>query len=401
MAKSRVDKWERPVDQKILPESVSIAGFKIEEPDEVVVDGKVVTHTRPFYRGENANFWPNEESFERDDFLQEYCAKGVMPEAPFISADSVVVAFGSCFAKHISDHLAGLGFRIESRNADKAYISRIGDGIVNTYAIRQQFEWAWENKVPEVSLWHGYDGREFGYDDDVRLETKHIFDKAEVFIITLGLSEIWYDEPTGHVFWRAVPKENFDPARHKFRVASPAENTENLKAIHAVIRKHRPDARIVFTLSPIPLLATFRPISCMVANSVSKANLRCAVDSLMTEANDPRLFYFPSYEIVTNCFSRPFIYDRRHVFLHILDLNMRLFERYYCNSGVTDERLLRIWQRAQRMDRRYARMEPRAVAELETQEIERRLEAQRAFRRGRRREAMRARRAGGAAALGD
>ena len=80
----------------------------MEQPDEAVIDGKTVRQVRTFYRGENANFWPTEDSFARDDSLREYCAKGVMPEAPFISADTVVVAFGSCFAKHISDHLAGL-----------------------------------------------------------------------------------------------------------------------------------------------------------------------------------------------------------------------------------------------------------------------------------------------------
>ncbi|HEX4507166.1 MAG TPA: GSCFA domain-containing protein [Alphaproteobacteria bacterium] len=380
------------MDQKILPEGKMLAGFDRGQPHDVVIDGKTVSHHRQFYRGEKASFWPSEESFERDDFLQEYCAKGTVPEAPVISTDTVVVAFGSCFAKHISDHLAGLGFRVESRNSDKAYISLMGDGIVNTYAVRQQFEWAWEGKVPEVSLWHGYDGRQFGYDDDVRLETKRIFDKAEVFIITLGLSEIWYDEPTGHVFWRAVPKDHFDPSRHKFRTASPAENTENLKAIHAIIRRNRPDARIVFTLSPIPLQATFRPMSCIVANSASKASLRCAVDALMTDAGDPGLYYFPSYEVVTTLFSRPFTYDRRHVFLHILDLNMRLFERYYCRSGITDERLGRIWQRAQRIDRRYAKMEPLAIEELEKAEQERRTEGNKAFRVERRRQ-MQARRA--------
>jgi hypothetical protein len=383
------------MDQKIVPEAVRLTGFKIEQSDQVYIDGKVTNHSRTFYRGDTANFWPSEDSFERDDFLFEYCAKGVMPEAPFISADTVIVAFGSCFAKHISDHLAGLGYRIESRNGDKAYISQIGDGMVNTHAIRQQFEWAWQGKVPEVPLWHDYDGREFGYDEEVRLATKRIFDKAEVFIITLGLSEIWYDEPTGHVFWRAVPQKNYDPARHKFRVASAAENTENLKAIHAIIRRNRPDARIVITLSPIPLLATFRPISCIVANSVSKANLRCAVDALMAEAGDPGLFYFPSYEVVTNLFSRPFTSDRRHAFLHVLDLNMRLFERYYCSSGITDERMLRIWRRAQRIDQRFARIGPEAAEAAEAEEHQRRTEGKRAFRIQKRREARRAAKDGG------
>jgi hypothetical protein len=378
------------LDQKVLPESVRLGSPKIEPPDDVIHDGKRVTHARPFYRGEHANFWPTEDSFKRDDFLAEYCAKGIMPEQPFISADTVVVAFGSCFAKHISDHLAGIGFRVESRTGDKAYISAIGDGIVNTYAIRQQFEWAWENKVPEVSLWHGYDGQAYGYDEAVRLDTKRIFDAAEVFIITLGLSEIWYDEPTGHVFWRAVPQEHFDPARHKFRVASHAENTANLTAIREIIRKHRPSAKLIVTLSPIPLLATFRPIPCTVANSVSKANLRSAVDEFLTTANDPDVFYFPSYEVVTTLFIRPYTYDRRHVYLHILDLNMRLFERYYCQSGINDDRLLRFWQRAQRIDRRFSRLDPEVAEALDSQDREVRKEGRRAFRIEKRQKARRA-----------
>jgi GSCFA family len=310
-----------------------------------------------FYRGENVNFYPTDDSLALDDFTAKYIAPGVMPIQPFISQDTIVVAFGSCFARHISDHLAAIGYRVESRRSDKAYISVMGDGIVNTYAILQQFEWAWEGKVPEVPLWHGYEGQEFGYDEQVRLETKRIFDTADVFIVTLGLSEIWYDEPTGQVFWRAVPQANFDPARHKFRVATHSENLANLAAMHAIIRKHRPQARIVVTLSPIALTATFRPVAGIVANSVSKANLRSALDEFFSAYGaDDRLHYFPSYEIATACFDRPYAPDRRHVHVHVLEFNMRMFERYYCLSGIDDAKLLRYWRRAQRIDRKFARL---------------------------------------------
>lgn len=118
-----------------------------------------------------------------------------------------------------------------------------------------------------------------------------------MFIITFGLSEIWYDETTGEVFWRAVPTENFDATRHKFRVATQAENLRTMQAIYSLIRKHRPDAPIVFTLSPVPLTATFRPISAVVASAASKASLRGALDEFFADSMAHGAFYFPSYEL--------------------------------------------------------------------------------------------------------
>ena len=121
--------------------------------------------------------------------------------------------------------------------------------MVNTFVIRQQFEWAFENRIPELDLWPSYDARAFGYDEQIRLSTRALFDKADVFIITLGLSEIWYDEVTGGVFWRAVPTDKYDPARHKFRVSSVAENIDNITVIYRLIRQYRPSAKVIFTLS--------------------------------------------------------------------------------------------------------------------------------------------------------
>src|SRR6185437_9531697 len=184
--------------------------------------------TSAFFRGSSTNFYPNEMSFDRENVVPEYIVKGWMPAAPYIGNETPIAAFGSCFAANISNYLNERGFNVLTKADNGAYVTRMGEGMVNTFAIRQQFEWAWLGKVPKSSLWHGYSAEEFGYDEDVRLATKAIFDKAEVFIITLGLSEIWYDEPTGEVFWRAIPLKQYDPARHKFRVSSVAENLENL-----------------------------------------------------------------------------------------------------------------------------------------------------------------------------
>jgi hypothetical protein len=87
---------------------------------------------------------------------------------------------------------------------------------------------------------------------------------------------------------------------------------------------------VIFTLSPVPLIATFRPVSCISANSVSKAVLRVAVDELMRENRaDDRLFYFPSFEIVTGYFRDPYTRDNRHVRPRVVQTIMEAFARHY------------------------------------------------------------------------
>lgn len=327
-------------------------------------DGVQRKASATFFRGETTNFYPSDRSLERNSVVSDYFAKGWMPAERFVTQDTPIVAFGSCFAENISRYLHKAGFNVLTKRDNLAYVSSMGDGMVNTFAIRQQFEWAWLGKTPQAELWHGYDAAQFGYDEAVRLRTKALFDEAELFVITLGLSEVWYDEPTGEVFWRAVPKDRYDPARHKFRVTSHAENLENLQAIHALIRAFRPDAAVLFTVSPIPLTATFRPVTCLSANAVSKAILRAAMDEFFRRnaPNDPRLFYFPSYDIVMHGFSHQWRDDRRHVYSHVLDFNMKVFERYYCRTEMDDDALLASFRYAQRQDRLIGQLGHAAVA---------------------------------------
>lgn len=285
--------------------------------------------------------WPGEAELLADRNLDAFVFRGLMPTQPFVNADRTVIAFGSCFANNISRYLNSIGYNVATRRDAIAYVSRMGDGIVNTYAIRQQFEWAWENRTPQVELWHDYKAAEFGYDEGVRLRTRELFDMGDLFIITLGLSEVWYDEVTGEVFWRAVPADKYDPSRHKFRMIDQAESLANITAIYRLIRRHRPGARIVFTVSPIPLMATFRAKACIVASAVSKAILRSAMDEFMAGAGagDRDLFYFPAYEVITGSLHEPFTLDLRHPMLHTILFNMKVFERYFCDSGITEQEI--------------------------------------------------------------
>lgn len=292
---------------------------------------------RSFWRGDNVNFNPYLKDFNNANFINDYVFKGWIPESKYIDKDTKITAFGSCFAANIANYLSNIGYKLSKDNEPEIYISSMSEGLVNTYSLLQQFEWALENKTPTQELWHGYKAEDYGYSDYIKEKTKSVFLNTEFFIITLGLSEVWYDNITNEVFWRAVPQDKVDPDRHKFRVCSLAETKENIQKIYNIIKKHNPKAKLLFTLSPVPLAATFRPVSCLSANSVSKAILRASLDEFYRDNwNDMNktLFYFPSYEIVTELFYQKFKDDNRHPKDEIIKLIMNLFEHYYCNTNI-------------------------------------------------------------------
>jgi hypothetical protein len=276
----RDDAAPPPIDRDVSPERLAGPALLASNPEHVQkipspimmdvrqdaiefsVDGRPQLAHRTWFRGENCNFNPDVENMRSIDAVLKHVLAGWLPPEPLIDSKTTIVAFGSCFAQHISTYLSQRNYDIatakDGAHGD-AYLVRFGEGLVNTFVIRQQFEWAFENWIPEQDFWPSYDARAFGYEETIRVSTRAILDSADLFIITLGLSEVWYDEVTGGAFWRAVPTEKYDPARHKFRVSSVADNVDNIKAIYRLIRKYRPSARVILTLSPIPLVATFRP----------------------------------------------------------------------------------------------------------------------------------------------
>ena len=68
----------------------------------------------------------------------------------------------------------------------------------------------------------------------------------------------------------------------------------------------------------------------MTASSVSKASLRVALDELMrNHIDDQRLFYFPSYEIVTAFVKDAMQDDLRHPKPEVVELIMQTFKRRF------------------------------------------------------------------------
>ncbi len=285
-----------------------------------------------WYRGPHTHFIPSRAEIEYTAAsVDQWVMQGWSPESPFITRDTAITAFGSCFAAHISAYLHEKGYTVAGRHlSSQSHIIRFGEGMVNTFSILQQLEWAIERKPFPENLWFSDTKEIASADPAIQADTRAIILGTDLFIITLGLSEIWYDKRSGEALWRAIPVHLFDDSIHGFRVSSHQENLDNLRRICAIVLRAKPDAKIVFTVSPVPLMATFRPISCLTANSVSKSILRSAVDELVREAKDDRITYFPSFEIVKDFFVDAYELDNRHPRPDVIDFIMQTFERHFC-----------------------------------------------------------------------
>ena len=201
--------------------------------------------------------------------------------------------------------------------------------MANTFTVLEQLLWAFENKNIEKNTWYYTSQKEERNDLEIRAQTLSLLKKIDIFIITVGLAEVWYNKINNQIFWKAIPADKFDENKHGFRLSSVEENTSNLENICLLIKKHLPEAKIIFTLSPIPLMATFRPQSCITANSISKSILRVSLDNVVTKNYD-NTYYFPAYEITKEYFVDPFKEDNRHLKdQHIKEI-MEIFLKYYC-----------------------------------------------------------------------
>ena len=134
---------------------------------------------------------------------------------------------------------------------------------------------------------------------------------ADLFLITLGLTEVW-QKTDNHRFVCANPGYMkgggwFDT---RFRLSTFEENHANLEKTVALIKEINPAARIVLTVSPVPLGGTFSSSDVLVANMESKSILRAAAGQICRTQEDAA--YFPVYEMC-NAIGDIYTEDGRHV----------------------------------------------------------------------------------------
>jgi hypothetical protein len=262
-------------------------------------------------------------------------ALGWLPKEPLIGPETRVLAIGSCFARNFTLWLAENGFNRMFAGSPYNALLQFNADFESAAVIAQQFRWAFDELDPKSLLWIDKNRQLVEATEEGKREVRRTLEETDVLILTLGLSEIWYDKASGEPLWRALTEDKFDPERHVFRVETLAGTIEWLEAIERIREAHLPRMKIIFTVSPIPLKTTFRPVSAVTANCVSKSILRAALDEFLrrheTELNTS-LYYFPAYEFVTEYFVDPFREDNRHLAPIVPGTIISFFVDQYCRD---------------------------------------------------------------------
>lgn len=249
---------------------------------------------------------------------------GVPPDAldpvsqlPFtIGPADRVAAAGSCFAQHIARNLTGLGIDFLRTEPVEDFSAAFG----NIYTARQLHQLmlrAYGLAWPEDTAWQLPNGRWVdpfrpqmlgdGLDSADAVEaarTPHLaavrdmFEQCDVFIFTLGLTEAWLATDGAAL---PVPPGALGvtagASQARFHNFSLEETHLDLERFLADLVHVNPAVRVILTVSPVALAATFEDRHVLLSNTLSKATLRLAAEA--SRARHGRVCYFPSYEIVT------------------------------------------------------------------------------------------------------
>lgn len=134
-------------------------------------------------------------------------------------------------------------------------------------------------------------------------------EKADVFVFTLGLTEGWEQAGNGqpYAMCPGTVAGRFDAEVHRFKRYRSDEIRAALDQAFALMRRLNPGLRCLLTVSPVPLTATASGQHVLVATTHSKAVLRAVAGEMAAE--DDRVDYFPSYEIITGAPARAGLYE--------------------------------------------------------------------------------------------
>ncbi|ACL60330.1 GSCFA domain-containing protein [Methylobacterium nodulans] len=254
------------------------------------------------------------------------------PAAPFpIAPTDRVATAGSCFAQRVAQALRDAGYHyyiteaappgLAPEEAEARQYGTYSARYGNLYTPRQfvqLFDRAYGAFVPALQAWPREDGRfvdpfrptiePAGFADPEAVaasraahlaRVRALFESLDVFVLTLGQTEGWRHREDGAALPLApgVAGGIYDPDAYMLVNAGAAEATADLRGFLDRLRGVNPAARVIVTVSPVPMIATGIARHVLVSNTYTKAVLRVAAEEAI--AGDAQAVYFPSYEIVT------------------------------------------------------------------------------------------------------
>jgi hypothetical protein len=163
---------------------------------------------------------------------------------------------------------------------------------------------------------------------------------SEMVILTLGLVECWYDEEHACYLNKAPSRQLIaaHPGRFCFhRLDVDDVVTRMRRAIDLLNQMGR--KKILLTVSPVPVEATFTTENALAANGYSKSVLRVACGMLVRDFDN--VDYYPSYEIVSSFGTSAFTDDNIHVKAEIVQQVTQYMIEAYGNDPAEDKPALR------------------------------------------------------------
>jgi len=239
-------------------------------------------------RGRVVSRYPDQAFFEGDyaGIMQELIADSVhVPR--FLSSASRFFCIGSCFAREIDIHLRKQGFT--------SFVTEIGETVNNSYTNLILLRYVTEGTCPDA----------YRQTLDAMLANaggvevlRERLQQADVVVFTLGVAPAFFDDDGNCVLGDGSAKAALSLSRrYRFRTTTVDENLANLRQMLTLLRGFGAPKRIILTVSPVPLRASFEYRSAIVADCVSKSTLRVVVDTLI-RGGDEDLVYWPSFEMV-------------------------------------------------------------------------------------------------------
>ncbi|MCT8469813.1 GSCFA domain-containing protein [Chromohalobacter canadensis] len=272
-----------------------------------------------------------------------------------IPENSKIFTIGSCFARNIEDRLSSYGhsFPIKGYQATPGeYTGQRGRGILNKFTpLCMLEELLWLTSIKEKNNFERETYERFyfpvkgGYAIDLGLQQykpvplerffnrrKNIYSiynemsTSDVIVLTLGLIEQWLYN--GKIAQHAPNNKAtiFEKENFSFSTLSTKNTYLILEKIEEAIKNINPTAKIIFTVSPVPLEATFTDKHVAVANQLSKSTLLIAAHEIAKKRD---IDYFPSFEIVGSHGNLAYESDLRHVKDSIVSDICKIFHEEY------------------------------------------------------------------------
>ena len=280
----------------------------------------------PYANLPESKFWKKGVTLNSPKILDIF-EKKILP-----SKKIPIATAGSCFAQHIHRTLKSHNFNVlevetppqslqQSEHQQNGYgmfsarygniytvkqLRQLSQEALGTIEIREEWEKEgryFDSQRPNISP-NGYRTKE----EVFQSRRNHLacvlkmFKEMEVFIFTLGLTETWTNKEETIVYPTApgVISGEYDREKFSWINSNFIDIINDFEAFEATILRIRNGKpyRILLTVSPVPLTATYSDKHILSANTYSKSTLR-SVAGYLSDTND-HIDYFPSYELITN-----------------------------------------------------------------------------------------------------